>query len=53
MSALGTFHYLHPGMGLVLSWLPGTYLLGGLLVAEVEAWVAPDRNEQSAVEPTA
>jgi len=53
MSALGTFRYLHPDMGSVPSWLPGIYLLGGLLVAEVEAWVAPDRHEQPAVEPAA
>ena len=53
MHALGTFRYLQPDMGTVPSWLPGIYLLGGLLVAEVEAWVAPDRHAQPAVEPAA
>jgi len=39
MSALGTFHYLHPDLGSVPIWLPGIYLHGGLLASEVEAWL--------------
>lgn len=40
LSALGRFHYLHPDMGSVPVWLPGIYLHGGLLVAEVDAWLS-------------
>ena len=36
-SAAGNFHYLHPDLGLVPSWLPMIYLHGGLMVA---AWDA-------------
>lgn len=42
LSATGAFHYLHPDMGSVPSWLPGIYLHGGLLVVEVEAWLAQE-----------
>lgn len=46
LSATGAFHYLHPDLGLVPAWLPGIYLHGGLLVAEVEAFVARPRADR-------